>query len=180
MKSDAHAPRMSGPKAFFDAIRAGDAVKVRELLANDHALVNAKTERGFSAVAVAAYYHQAGILDVLLAHRPAMTVHDAALAGDLARMRELVGKDPKLANDVSSPDGFPPLALAAYAGRAEVVAYLLSKGANLHFSAPGVGFNALTGAVSENQAEVVKILVKAGAKVNYLYEGEEAAVLVTA
>ena len=180
MKFDAHAPCVSDPKAFFDAIRAGDAVKVRELLANDHELVNAKTERGFSPVAVAAYNHQAGVLDVILAHRPAMTVQDAALAGDLKRVWELVSKDPKLVSDVSSPDGFPPLALAAYAGRTEVVTFLLSKGADLHFSAPGIGFNALTGAVSESHAEVVKILVKAGANVNYMYEGEEAAVLVTA
>ena len=180
MKSDTHAPCMSDPKGFFDAIRAGDGGKVKELLANDHALVNAKTERGFSPVAVAVYYHQPGILDVILAHRPAMTVHDAALAGDLKRVRELVEKDPMLVNDASSPDGFPPLALAAYAGRADVVAFFLSKGADLHFAAPGVGFNALTGAVSESRAEVVKILVKTGAKVNYLYEGGEAAVLVTA
>ena len=180
MKSDAHARCMSDSKAFFDAIRAGDAGKVREMLASDHSLVNAKTERGFSPVTVVAYYRQADILDVILSHRPTMTVHDAALSGDLKHVRELVGKNPKLANDVSSPDGFPPLALAAYAGRAEVVTYLLSKGADLHFAAPGVGFNALTGAVSESRAEVVKILVKAGANVNYLYESGEAAVLVTA
>ncbi len=180
MKADAHGPRMSEPKEFFDAIRKGDAAKVKELLGKDRALVNAKSDKGFSPVTVAGYYGQYAVLDAILAHKPGMTVHDAALAGDLKRVKELVGEHAELVNDTSSPDGFPPLALAAYAGRGDVVRYLLSKGADLNYAAPGLGFNALTGAVSENRAEVVKILVKAGANVNYPYEGGEAAVLVTA
>ncbi len=167
-------------KEFFDAVRAGDATKVREMLAKDRGLVNAKTERGFSPVTVAAYYGKYDVLNAILEHNPTMTVHEAALAGDLRRVKELVEADPKLANDASSPDGFPPLGLAAYAGRAEVVKFLLSKGADVNFAAPGLGFTALTGAVSEDHPEVVRILVRAGANVNHRYEDGQAAVLVTA
>ena len=166
MKSDAHARCMSDSKAFFDAIRAGDAGKVREMLASDHSLVNAKTERGFSPVTVAAYYRQADILDVILSHRPTMTVHDAALSGDLKHVRELVGKNPKLANDVSSPDGFPPLALAAYAGRAEVVKILVKAGANVNYLYESGEAAVLVTAAANGNPEIVKTLLDAGADPN--------------
>ncbi len=171
---------MTDPKEFFDAVRKGDATKVDGMLAKDRSLLTAKTDRGFSAVAVAAYMGGPGVLKTILAHEPAMTVHEAALAGDLKRVKELVEKDSKLANDTSSPDGFPPLGLAAFMGRADVVAYLLAKGADLNFAAPGLGFTALTGAVNSNHPEVVKILVKAGADPNYLYEEGAASVMTTA
>ena len=171
---------MTDPKEFFDAVRKGDATKVDGMLAKDKSLLTAKTDRGFRAVAVAAYMGGPSVLKTVLAHKPTMNVHEAALAGDLKRVKELVEKDPKLANDASSPDGFPPLGLAAFMGRADVVTYLLAKGADLNFASPGLGFTALTGAVNSNHPEVVKILIKAGAKPNYLYEEGAASVMTTA
>ena len=171
---------MADSKEFFDAVRNGDVAKVEALVSEDRALLTAKTERGFTAVTVAAYMGQPKVLEAILAHAPPMTVHEAALAGDLRRVRELVEGDPELANDASSPDGFPPLGLAAYLGRPEIVKYLLSKGADLNFAAPGVGFTALTGAVDNNHPEVVRILLKAGADPSYVYEDGQASVMTTA
>ena len=119
-------------------------------------------------------------LTAILAYKPTMTVQEAALAGDLKRVKELVERDARQANDTSSPDGFPPLAMAAYLGRGEIVKYLLAKGADLNFAAPGLGFSALTGAVDNNRPEVVKILLEAGADPNYRYEDGAASVMTTA
>ena len=171
---------MSDPRAFLDAVRKGDASTVKAMLARDRGLANARTEKGFSAVTVAAYHGHEDLLREILAHGPTMTVHEAALAGDLARVRELVEKGPKLANDTSSPDGFPPLGLAAHRGRAEVVTYLLSKGANVNFAAPGLGFTALTGAVAGGHAQAVRLLIEAGADVNHRYEDAQFTPLITA
>src|SRR5213594_1440619 len=164
---------MAEPDEFFEAVRKGEVERIREFLARDRSLINAKTERGFSAVTVAAYYGQRDALKTILAHKPMMTVHEAALAGDLERVRQLVDADQRLANDTSSPDGFPPLGLAAYAGQARVVKYLIAQGADVNFALPGMGFSALTGAVSESQVEAVKVLVAAGANVNQVYENGE-------
>jgi len=171
---------MAEAEEFFEAVRKGEAERIREFLARDRSLINAKTERGFSPVTVAAYYGQREALKTILAHKPMMTVHEAALAGDLERVRQLVDADQRLANDTSSPDGFPPLGLAAYAGQARVVKYLIAQGADVNFALPGMGFSALTGAVSESQVEAVKVLVAAGANVNQVYENGEASVLTTA
>ena len=171
---------MADSKEFFDAVRKGDVAKIEGMLAEDRTLLTAKTDRGFTAITVAAYMAQPRVLEAILAHKPSMTVHEAALAGDLRRVRELVEGDPELANDASSTDGFSPLGLAAYLGRGEIVKYLLSKGADLNFAAPGVGFTALTGAVDSDHPEVVRILLKAGADPNYVYEEGQASVMTTA
>src|SRR6266581_7683476 len=116
---------MGDAEEFFDAVRKGDLPKVQEWLAKNRSLVNAKTERGFSPVTVAAYNGRRDVLRTLLAHKPMMTVHEAALAGDLERVKMLMDAEPHLVNDTSSPDGFPPMPLAAYTGHVRVVKYLL-------------------------------------------------------
>src|SRR3990172_891728 len=115
---------------FFEAVQNGDAEKVEEFLRSDRSLLEAKSpRRGLSAVAVAAYSGKADVLQALLRHGPTLDVHEAALAGDLRRVQELVERDPRLVNGLSM-DGFAPLGLAAYLGRPEVVRYLLGKGAD--------------------------------------------------
>lgn len=180
MKSGAHPLRISESEAFFDAIRKGDASKVREILARDRSMVNAKSEKGFTAVTTAGYYGKEDIMGILLDHRPTLGLHDAAIVGDLERVKGYVERNVTLANDASSPDGFPPLGLAAHFGRPEVVVYLLSKGADVNFAAPGIGFTALTGAIAGGHREVVKILLAAGANVNHRYEDRQLSPLITA
>jgi len=171
---------MGDAEEFFDAVRKGDVPRVKEWLAKDRSLVNAKTERGFSPVTVAAYNGQKEVVRAILAHKPMLTIHEAALAGDLERVKMLFEGDPHLINDTSSPDGFPPLALAAYTGQVRIVKFFLVNGADVNFAAPGLGFTALTGAVSNGHAEVVKVLVGAGANVNHVYEDDAASVMTTA
>jgi len=171
---------MSASTEFFDAVKKGDVSAVREWLERDGSLVNARTEKGFSPVTVAAYYGQEDVLRTMLEWGPAMTVHEASLAGDLNRVWELVEGDSRLANDTSSPDGFPPLGLAAHKGRIEVVKYLISKGADVNFAAPETGFTALTGAIAGGHADVVRVLLAAGANVNHRYEDAQFTPLITA
>ena len=171
---------MSERSEFFDAVKKGNVSAVKEWLAKDRDLVNAKTEKGFSAVTLAGYYGREDVMKAILDFRPELTLHDAAVVGDLGRVKAFVEKDPKLANDTSSPDGFPPLGLAAHFGRASVVRYLLKKGADVNFAAPGIGFTALTGAIARSHREVVKILIDAGADVNHRYEEQRFSPLLAA
>src|SRR5688572_9251172 len=134
---------MNQRSEFFDAIRKGDMPTVKEWLATDRNLVNARSEKGFSPVTIAAYYGKADVLKVILAHDPTLDLHEAAIVGNLPRVREFVEKEPSQANNASSPDGFPPLGLAAHFGHAEVVRYLLDRGADVNFAAVETGFTAL-------------------------------------
>ena len=156
-------------KEFFEAVKKGDLPAVKEWLAKDPGVANAKTENGFSAIVLAAYYGQGEAMNAILAAGPTLSIHDAALVGDLPRVKEMLGRDGSLVS-ARSPDGFTPLGLAAYMGRPDVVRFLLSKGADVNYAAPETGFTALTGAVNENQTETVRVLVEHGADVNHRYE----------
>ena len=162
---------MSDIAAFFQAVQSGDAGKVAGMLDGDGSLSNAKNEKGQSAVMLAVYTGRKEIRDLLLARGVELQLHEAAAAGQLARVKEIVDGDPALANQFS-PDGFPVLALAAVFGHGDVAEYLFSKSADVNATATnGTGYNALTGAVASGHAQIVSWLLKNGANANYRYGG---------
>jgi len=168
---------IESPPEFIEAVKRGDVSKVRDLVRANPALLRSRTKRGLSPVLVALYSGQKVAAANLIALGADLDVHDAAASGRLDRVRELVERDPSLANAVSV-EGFPPMGLAAYLGHEEVVEYLISKGADVNFTAPSTGFTALTGAVSQRHARIADLLVRRGATVNHVYEGTLTPLLV--
>jgi len=165
--------------AFFQAVQSGNASKVEALLDSDASLANAKNEKGQSAVLLAVYTGRKEIRDLLLARGVALELHEAAAAGQLARVRQIVDKNPALANSLS-PDGFPVFALAAVFGHRDVAEYLFAKGADVNAVATnGTGYNALTGAVASGHTAIVAWLLANGANPNYRY-GDGYSPLLTA
>jgi ankyrin repeat protein len=160
---------MSPAAGFFDAIKTGDLSRVEALLEADPGLASAKDENGVSAVLISVYKSQRDIRDLLIASGADLEIHDAAATGRVDRVKELVEKDPTLAN-AYSPDGFPVLALASVFGHFDVVRYLAEKGADINAAATnGTGYNALTGAVAGGHTSLVRWLLESGANVNYRY-----------
>ena len=154
---------------FFAAVRAGDTAAVERLIAEEPALLEAKNEQGASAVLLACYTGRKAIRDLLLEKGARLEMHEAAAAGKLSRVRELVEANPAAARG-NSPDGFPLLALAAAFGHEDVARYLHQSGADLNATAAnGSGYTALTGAVTGGHAAVARWLVENGADVNYRY-----------
>jgi len=154
---------------LFEAIRTGDAEKVRSLCAANAALVNARNARGQSAVLMACYTGRKEIRDVLVENGATLELHEAAAAGNLARVKEMAGANPELAKSYS-PDGFPVLALAAAFGHEQVARYLRGQGADINAIATnGTAYTALTGAVASGQASIAEWLAENGADVNYRY-----------
>jgi ankyrin repeat protein len=160
---------MARKEDFIAAVQNGDNAIVANLLQADASLVNAKNERGQSAVLLAAYHGRKEIRDLLIARGATLSLHEASAAGQLARVEELVSENASLASGVS-PDGFPVVALAAVFGHFEIAKYLHAKGADINAAATnGTGYNALTGAVTSGQTEIVKWLLENGADPNYRY-----------
>lgn len=154
---------------LFEAIRAGSLPAVQSLLDADPSLASAKNDSGVSAVLMSIYTGRREIRDLLLARGAALEIHDAAAAGNLDRVKQLVSKNPSLARSFS-PDGFPVVALAAVFGHLHVVRLLADLGADVNAAATnGSGYNALTGSVTGGHTEVVKWLLEKGAEPNYRY-----------
>ena len=171
--------RIESPPEFIEAVKRGDVTKMRDLVRANPALLNSRTKRGLSPVLVAIYSGQKVAAANLIALGADLDLHDAAAAGRIERVRELVERDPSLVNAVSE-EGFPPMGLAAYLGHEEVVEYLVAKGADVNFTSPSTGFTALTGAVSQRHARIADLLVRRGAEVNHVYEGTLTPLVVAA
>jgi len=165
--------------AFFEAVQSGHPSKVEALLDANASLAKARNEKGQSAVLVAVYTGRKEIRDLMLARGIALELDEAAAAGQLARVKQLVDKDPALANNFS-PDGFPVFALAAVFGHGEVAEYLLAKGADVNAATNGTGYNALTGAVASGHAQMAGWLLENGANANYRYGGGYSPLLAAA
>lgn len=157
------------PSDFFAAVRSGHLAEVSRLADEDPSLLGAKDERGASALLAACYSGQKEVRDYLLEKTPKIELHEAAAAGRLSRVEELVEADPAAAKGYS-PDGFPIMALAAVFGHEAVARYLASKGADVNAVATnGTGYTALTGAVTSGHASISAWLAENGADVNYRY-----------
>ncbi len=88
---------------------------------------------------------------------PAATWFDAARAGDVAGLKRLVRKHPRLAVDATDDAGYSALVLAAYHDRTAVVRWLLGRGADPCVS-DRRGYTALMGAVFRGHGTVVRAL----------------------
>src|SRR5713101_9654877 len=156
---------------FLEAIQKGNLQKINQLLDTTPILANSKAKNGVSAALLALYHGHQDIAQTVAAKKHELDIFEASVLGKLEQVKNLVDNDPSIANSYS-PDGFTPVALAAYLGQKDVTEYLILKGADVNAIAKNAtGFTALTGAIANNHAEISKILVKKGADVNHRYEG---------
>src|SRR5690348_9511220 len=93
-------------------------------------------------------------------------IAQAAAAGDVALVEELIGQTPDLLNCASS-DGWTPLHVAAHAGQISVAEYLLAHGAEADTPAKNdLRSTPLLRAVMAGQTEMAALLLAHGANVN--------------
>lgn len=141
---------MTRSDAVIEAARNGDAARLRELLTEDPQLVNARNAAGETPILAALYRRHHDAVRLLLAANPRLDIFEAAAAGRLERVRQLVTRNPSLAH-ACAPDGFHPLGLACYFGHAELAEFLMDEGADVN-------------APSENAIEVRPINAAAAAR----------------
>ena len=148
------------------AIKAGDAARVRDLIAADPARASAKTENGVSLILLATYYGHKDIAQILRAHIPALDLFEASAVGDLARIQAIIAAQPQSVNTFA-PDGFFPLGLAAFFGSESVVEFLLAQGADPNLAAQNSQrVAAIHAATASRQLGIARMLIARGEDVN--------------
>jgi len=116
---------------FLEAVQKGELDKVVSWLGSQPGLASAKTPEGLSAVLLAAYHGQPAIAHLLAERRRDLNIFEAAASGRVEWVRQLVEKQPALANAVA-PDGFQPLGLACFFGHFEAAKCLVEHGAEIN------------------------------------------------
>lgn len=160
---------MLGAQKFLDAVKAGDAARVRQMLVIDPNLANARAESGASVVMTAMYHGKTDILELLLGRGARLDIHEAAAAGKSEHVAALAAQNPAAINSFAA-DGFTPLALAAFFGQREVAQWLLANGADVNAVAKNpTGYTPLTGAVARGDVEIVRLLLSNGANAAHRY-----------
>src|SRR5947209_17012348 len=115
--------------AFMDAITAGEFERVKAMVSAEPTLIDARSRTGESAILTAVYHRQKEIVNLLVARGAALSLFEAAAAGEIERVERLIGESPSDLN-AFSPDGWTPLHLAAFFGHAKIVELLLARGAD--------------------------------------------------
>jgi ankyrin repeat protein len=119
-------------------------------------------------VARAFRFRDVGTVREMLARPDALDIWTAAFVGNLERVRELLDREPALANQASDHRSGTPLVLAAQRGHLEVVRLLLERGADPNLSEEGNAPHgrALYSAVYDRHLEVARLLLEHGANPN--------------
>lgn len=156
---------------LFAAIEAGDVARVRAMVSEDPSLASARDAEGVSALMRARYRLDRGMIEVLQSRVTEMDLFEAAAAGDLDRLTELLAYDPA-SIDGRSADGFTALHFAAFFGRTDAARLLVSHAADVDVRGTGwMTGTPLHSAASGSHAEVVGVLLEAGADPNVRQSG---------
>ena len=148
------------------AIQKGDAAKVRDLIAEEPELLQARTAEGVSMISLACYLRQPSIAGIFAECGSMVDLFDACAMGDADRVRALIENFPESVIAYSQ-DGFYPLGLAAFFGHGEIVKLLLDQDADVNQSAKNALLvQPLHAAVSNGDAKIVELLLRHGANVN--------------
>ena len=151
---------------LFEAIKAGRADEVRQLVMEDPSLKQARDPSGASAVLVAAYNMKPDVVNVLLEAGAPVDIFEASVLGNVDRIIDILKSSPARVSEYA-PDGFTPVALAAFFGQPAAVKTLIAAGADVNAAAKnGLKVAALHAAVAGGKLEIVKAVLEAGADPN--------------
>jgi ankyrin repeat protein len=151
---------------LFDAIKAGKADDVRQLIQQNPALKQARDASGASVILVAAYNMKPDVVNALLEAGAPIDIFEASVLGKVDRIQEILKSAPARASEYA-PDGFTPVALAAFFGQPAAVKALIAAGADVNAAAKnGLKVAALHAAVAGRSMEIVKAVLEAGGDPN--------------
>jgi ankyrin repeat protein len=153
----------STPDELFDAIEAGHVGRVDAMLDDDPSAASARDASGVSALMRALYRFDKALIESVKRRVEVLDVFEAAAFGDVDRLIQVLGDEPSLVSSYSG-DGFTALHFAAFFGRPDAAALLIERGAEVDaFGRGWMTGTAMHSAVSRLHADVVRILLDAGA-----------------
>ncbi|WP_417310648.1 ankyrin repeat domain-containing protein [Devosia sp.] len=147
---------------LFELIAQGDLEGLRAAVRRDPNVVTQRHSSGASVLAWAAYMGNVGAIAIIRAARDRLDPYEAIIVEDNARLAEAL--DEGFDVNSLSPDGFTPLALAAFFGNGVAFDLLLPRTRDVNVNADNPQrVAALHAATARRDARAVEALLKAGA-----------------
>jgi ankyrin repeat protein len=151
---------------LFDAIKAGKVEEVRLLVQQNPSLTEARDANGASVILVAAYNMKPDVVNALIELGAPVDIFEASVLGKVDRIQEILKGNPARVSE-HAPDGFTPVALAAFFGQPAGVSALIAAGADVNAAAKNpLKVAALHAAVAGGKLEIVKAVLEAGGDPN--------------
>jgi ankyrin repeat protein len=149
--------------SVFDQLAGGDLDGVEAALTADPSLAAIRHSSGSSLLAWAYYVGKPQAVPLIRRHVPELDPYDAIIVDDMEAVRAhlAAGWD----GNALAPDGFTPLGLAAFFGRAEIFDLLLPLADDLDAQAQNSQqVAAIHAATATRNAAMVERLLRAGAR----------------
>ena len=157
---------------LLDALKKRDLPAARTAARERPDLAGTRDEDGVLPALLALYAGDPDLAEELLPPDEDLDAAEAAGFGRLDRLVALLDEDPAAAN-AWSRDGFSPLSLAIFGGRADAVRLLLDRGADVEALShhATIQVRPLQTAAFVRDAELGRMLLEAGADPNSQAEG---------
>ncbi len=157
---------MATGQDVIDAVTAGDASRVAELVTLDPDLATARDAHGVSALMLSRYRADRATTDALMTADPSLDIFEAATLGYLDRLRGRLDDDPA-ASVAYAADGFTALHFASFFGKLEAAKTLIDAGADVRATAQNAQrVQPLHSAAANRHHEICRLLVATGADVD--------------
>src|SRR5215207_8963658 len=116
---------------LFDAIKSGNVADVKRLIQENPALKQARDASGASAILSATYNMKPDVVEALVSLGAPIDIFEASVLGKVDRIEEILNATPQRVTE-HAPDGFTPVALAAFFGQPHAVNALIAAGADVN------------------------------------------------
>jgi uncharacterized protein len=150
---------------IIEAIKAGDATRVAELLDADRSLLQAR-DGNVTAILLAIYHGHAEIARLFADRGAELTIGEAIALGDADRVKAMAARDPS-SIDSFTDDGFPAVGLAIFFRHPELARWLIEQGADVNAAAKNAARVApLHAAAAVADRDTMRLLLERGADPN--------------
>lgn len=156
---------------MIEAAKAGDTVKVKELISANPSIVNEKNDAGETPILAALFRGHKDVVDLLVSSGTHLNLFEASCLGKVERVRELLEQRPELINHKGFGQA-SALHFAAFLGHRKVVELLLERKAEVNAIAEGIdSVTPLASAIANKHLEIAELLLSKGSNVNAKQSG---------